>query len=108
MQTHPNAQVKQTAWRLAQENFATDPRLLKAKRPMGSAVLDLYERAQAASTAEQRRTLLDMFAQSNDNWTRSAIAAAATGSAAAYVSDSLGYGRPEALTDLVSAMPVAC
>jgi uncharacterized protein len=104
MQTHPNAQVKQTAWRLAQENFATDPRLLKAKRPMGSAVLDLYERAQAASTAEQRRTLLDMFAQSNDNWTRSAIAAAATGSAAAYVSDSLGYGRPEALTDLVSAI----
>jgi putative membrane-bound dehydrogenase-like protein len=104
MQTHPNAQVKQTAWRLAQEGFATDPRLLKAKRPMGSSVLDLYERAQAASTGEQRRTLLDMFAQSNDNWTRSAIAAAAAGSAAAYVTDSLGYGRPEALADLVSAI----
>jgi putative membrane-bound dehydrogenase-like protein len=104
MQTHPNAQVKLTAWRLAQENYATDPRLLKARRPMGSKVLDLYERARLATTGEQRRTLLDMFAQSTDNWTKSAIAAAATGSAAAYVSDALGYGRPEALTELVAAI----
>jgi putative membrane-bound dehydrogenase-like protein len=104
METHPNAQVKLTAWRLAQENFATDPRLLKARRPMGSRVLDLYERARLATTGEQRRTRLDMFAQSTDNWTRSAIAAAATGSAAAYVTDALGYGRPETLADLVSAI----
>jgi putative membrane-bound dehydrogenase-like protein len=104
MQTHPNAQVKQTAWRLAQENFAGDPRLAKARRPMGSSVLDLYERARVAKTPEQRRTLLETFAKSNDNWTRSAIAAAATESSAAYVVDALASSRPEALTDLVTAI----
>src|SRR6185503_10811904 len=104
METSPNAQVKATAWRLARENFATDPRLLKVKRPMGSSALDLYERARVASSDVQRRTLLDQFAQSSDNWTRSAIAAAATGAAAAYITDSLGYGRPEVLADLVTAI----
>ena len=104
MDTHPNAHVKLTAWRLANENFASDPRLLKARRPMGSRVLDLYDRATRAATADERRTLLDTFAQSTDNWTRSAIAAAATGAAAAYVTDSLAYARPDALGDLVTAI----
>ncbi len=43
METSPNAQVKETAWRLAQENFASDPRLAKIKRPMGSTVLAAYD-----------------------------------------------------------------
>ena len=104
MQTHPNAHVKQTAWRLAQENFPADARLVKATPPMGSSVLALYDRARGASTPDERRALLDTFAQGSDNWTRSAIAAAATESAAAYVTEALGYARPEALTDLVSAI----
>ena len=104
MDTSPNAQVKETAWRLARENFGTDPRLLKVKRPMGSSALDLYERARVATSDVQRRTLLDQFAGSSDNWTRSAIAAAATGAAAAYIDDSLGYGRPDVLAELVTAI----
>ena len=35
MQTSPNAHVKETAWRLAQENYASDPRLAQIKQPDG-------------------------------------------------------------------------
>jgi len=45
MDTNPNAQVKATAWRLAHENFAADPRVAKLQRPMGSKALALYEKA---------------------------------------------------------------
>jgi putative membrane-bound dehydrogenase-like protein len=104
METSPNAHVKLTAWRLAQENHASDARLAGIRRPMGSSVLHLYEQARAATTAGDRRTLLDRFATATDNWTRSAIAAAAGDRAAAYVADALAYQRPEALTELVAAI----
>src|SRR5688572_21156376 len=104
MDTSPNAHVKLSAWRLAQEHHAGDARLAKVSRPMGSQALALYERSRGASTAAARRDVLDAYVKASDDWTRSALAAAATGSAATYVTDSLGYGRPEALTDLVSAI----
>jgi uncharacterized protein len=96
--------VKATAWRLAQENFASDPRLAKIKRPMGSKVLDLYEQARSATTSPARRGLLDTFASATDNWTRSAIAAGATDAAAVYITEAFAYGRPDALTALVTAI----
>ena len=64
METSPNAHVKQTAWRLAQENHASDPRLRGSKRPMGSKALAAVRAgasrghapsAQACSTASRRR-----------------------------------------------------
>ena len=64
MQTSPNAHVKQTAWRLAQENHASDPRLAQIKRPMGSKALadlragatrdDGRRRARPCSTRSRR------------------------------------------------------
>ena len=104
METSPNAHVKSTAWRLARENFAGDPRLAKVSRPMGSKALRLYEQASAAGAAPARREMLDAFAQATDNWTRSAIAAGAAAAAAAYVVDALAYAKPEALTELVTAI----
>jgi putative membrane-bound dehydrogenase-like protein len=104
METSPNAHVKATAWRLAQENHASDPRLSKIKRPMGSTVLNLYEQARSATAATARRGLLDTFAQAPDNWTRSAIAAGATDAAASYIVDAFSYSRPDALIDLVTAI----
>ena len=50
METSPNAHVKKTAWRLAQENHASDPRLAQIRKPMGSKALELYEQARAATT----------------------------------------------------------
>ena len=104
IQTNPNAHVAQTAWRLAQENHASDARLAQIKKPMGSKALQLYEQARAATTAAQRKTTLDAFTASADNWTKSALVAAATGQAPEYVADALTYARPDALTEFVTAI----
>ncbi len=104
METSPNAHVRQTAWRLAQENFASDARLAKVRRPMGSAVLALYERSRTAKTAGERTAVLDAFATATDDWTRSALIAAATDQAPAYVTQSLGYARPDAIVEFVAGV----
>jgi putative membrane-bound dehydrogenase-like protein len=107
METSPNGQVRETAWRLAQENFASDPRLAKIKRPMGSTVLASYESTRATTTAAQRQTALDTFVKAGDNWTRSAIVAGATDHAQAYVTSAFAYAQPQALTDFVTAVAPA-
>jgi putative membrane-bound dehydrogenase-like protein len=107
IESHPNAHVKQTAWRLAQEDHAADPRLARIKKPMGSSVLSLHDRARRATTAGERKALLDAFAQATDNWTRSAIAAGATDEASLYVVTAFGHERPQALTEFVSAVAPA-
>ncbi|MGH9158824.1 MAG: ThuA domain-containing protein, partial [Vicinamibacteraceae bacterium] len=104
IETGPNAHVKRQAWRLVRENHGSDPRVAKLQRPMGSKALRLYERARTARTPERRRAQLDAFAQARDNWSRSAIVAAATDDASAFVAEALSYGQPEALTDFVTAV----
>jgi putative membrane-bound dehydrogenase-like protein len=104
METSPNAFVKQTAWRLAQENHGSDPRLAQIKKPMGSKAFELYEQSRTASTAEARKAVLDAFAASTDNWTRSALVAAATDQAPVYLTDALAYAQPQALTEFVAAV----
>ena len=104
IETSPNAHVKQTAWRLAQENFSSDARLARIKKPMGSTVLALYDRALATTTPAERKAMLEAFVQSTENWTRSAIVAAATDHAQAYVASAFAYERPQALTDFVTAV----
>jgi uncharacterized protein len=104
IETSPNAHVRQTAWRLARESHAADGRLAKISKPMGSAALALYEKSRGATTATGRKTVLDAYASASDNWTRSALIAAATDQAAAYVSDALVHTRPDALTDFVAAV----
>jgi uncharacterized protein len=106
MQTSPNAHVKQTAWRLARENFAGDARL--PARPMGSQPLALYERSKGAASPAQRKAVLDGFAAATDNWTKSAYVAAASTQPAAYVTDAFAYERPQALNEfVVSVLPAA-
>ncbi|MGH8638937.1 MAG: PVC-type heme-binding CxxCH protein, partial [Burkholderiales bacterium] len=104
METHPNAHVKLTAWRLAQENHAGDARLARIDRPMGSKALALYEQARAAKTAAARTKMLDTFAGATDNWTRSAIIAAADNQAPAYLTDAFAYPKSDALIDFVAAV----
>jgi uncharacterized protein len=108
METSPNAHVKQTAWRLARENHASDARLAKIKKPMGSTVLALYERARGATTPAERKAMLDTFAKATETWTQSAIVAAAAEQVPTYIGSALAYERPEALTEFVAAvMPAA-
>jgi putative membrane-bound dehydrogenase-like protein len=107
IETSPNAQVKETAWRLARENHASDPRLAKISKPMGSTALALYERSRSAATPAQRKTVLDSYAAASDDWTRSALIAAATDRAADYVADAFSHTRPDALTEFVAAVAPA-
>ena len=112
IETSPNAHVRLTAWRLAHENYASDARVAKLAKPMGSPALALYEKSRGATTAAGRKTVLDAYAGAVDDWTRSAVIAAATEHASSYVADALAYARPSALTDFVagvtpSALPAA-
>jgi putative heme-binding domain-containing protein len=59
------------------------------------------------TTATERRAVLDSFTAASDNWTRSAIVAAATEHASSYVTDALTYSRPQALSDFVVAVTPA-
>ena len=97
METSPNAHVKMLAWRLARENHGSSPRLQQAARPMGSPALAVYERARLATSAAERRAQLDIFARATDDWTRSAIVAAATRRASAYVAEAFTHEQPQAL-----------
>lgn len=104
IETSPNAHVRHTAWRLAREQHGGDPRVAKMARPMGSTVLALYERARAAESAADRKALLDTFATAADNWTKSAIVAAASERAPLLVADAFAHQSPQSLTEFVAAV----
>jgi uncharacterized protein len=107
IESHPNAHVRLTAWRLARENHASDPRVAKLSKPMGSTALALYEKSRGAATPAARKSVLDAYAAATDDWTRSALIAAATDHAAALVGDALTHARPTALTEFVTAVAPA-
>ena len=104
IESNPNAQVRMTAWRLAQENHGSNPRVAAIKKPMGSEAQALYEKSLALKTDAERQALLQTFAKAGENWTRSAIVAAATGQASAYVAEAFRSPAPEALTEFVVAV----
>ena len=55
----------------------------------------------------QRKTLLDTFVQATDNWTPSAIAAAATEQPSLYVASAFAYERPQPLAEFVALVAPA-
>ena len=111
IQTSPNAHVKKLALRLAQENFPGDTRVTAATPKMGSSVLARYESARTAATPAQRAAVLADFAAATDDWTKSALIAAASDHAADYLADllppvaaSASKLSPEALVPFVTAL----
>ncbi|MBI5770429.1 MAG: ThuA domain-containing protein [Verrucomicrobia bacterium] len=104
IETSPNAHVKKTALRLAQENFAGAPELTKLSRPMGSAALAKYDQARAATTAAQRAAVLRDYVAASDDWTRTALAAAASEHATDYIADALAHPEASKLSGFVSAL----
>ncbi|HUR58629.1 MAG TPA: ThuA domain-containing protein, partial [Opitutaceae bacterium] len=85
IETSPNAHVKKTALRLAQESFPNDARVTSLAPKMGSSVLARYESARGAANSEQRAAVLSAYFDAKDDWTRAAMIAAATEHAAEYV-----------------------
>lgn len=104
IETSPNAHVKKLAWRLAQENHAGAPQLAALKMPMGSAALARYESARTATTPVQRAAVLSDFAAATDDWTKSALVAAASEHAADYLAEALAQKDNAALGSFVTAL----
>lgn len=93
VQTHPNATVKKIAWRLAEESSAGRDALAKLQKPIGSRAEAEYATALAARSSADRQSELNRFARAKDAWTQSAIIAAATENAAAYLVEA--FALPE-------------
>lgn len=74
---HPNSHVRKTALRLAREDHGADPRVKAATPAMGSKVMRTYEQALAAMSSAERQAALAQFVEAEEDWTRSAILAAA-------------------------------
>ena len=104
IETSPNAHVKKTALRLAQESHASDRRVAALSRPMGSAALTVYEKARNAASPAQRAAVLADYLAATDDWTRSALIAAANERAADFVADAIAHKESGKLTGFVGAL----
>ncbi|MDP3069576.1 MAG: ThuA domain-containing protein [Opitutaceae bacterium] len=103
IETSPNAHVKKTALRLAQESHAGAPQLVNLQRRMGGDALALHDKARAATTPALRATVLADFAAAADDWTRSALIAGASDRAADFITDALAR-KEAALGSFVGAL----
>ena len=104
IETSPNAHVKKLAWRLVQENHVSSVQLTLIAPKMGSSVLARFDAARAASTPAQRAAVLADFANAADDWTKSALIAAASERAADFVADALASTHGVALDSFVTAL----
>ncbi|MBL9210541.1 MAG: ThuA domain-containing protein [Opitutaceae bacterium] len=110
IETSPNAHVKKTAWRLAQENHgAAGAKALAGiqRPPIGSKAEQRHAAARAATTPAERQAILTEYVQATDDWTRSALAAGATDHAADYLAAALQSPHGAALGSFVAAVTPA-
>ena len=104
IQTSPNAHVKKLALRLAQESHAGSPQLTALSPKMGSSALARYEAALSATTPAQRTAVLADFAAATDDWTKSALIAAASEHAADFLTAALATKDTAKFAPFVSAV----
>jgi len=107
LEASPNAHVKKTAWRLALENHGASAAKSLAdlpRPPLGSKAQQRYEAARGATSPAQRQAVLAEFASATDDWTRSALVAAASEHAVDYLSLALAAPNAPALASFVSAL----
>ena len=101
MADHPNAHVKQNAFRLLAEQD-------KFYKTMTSSVsanpLSLYHMAERADGAERQEQILNLFTNSDDPWSRSAIVAGASDNPGPFIAASLRFKTPDTLIPLVSGL----
>ncbi|MBP7951000.1 MAG: ThuA domain-containing protein [Verrucomicrobiales bacterium] len=91
----PIAHTRMTAFRLLRESGNA------VSAPTGTSALAAYDRFKNAATSEEYRALISAFSAADDNWTKSALIAAASGHALDVVGECLTSTHPEMLADLV-------
>ncbi len=93
----PNAHIRMTAMRLLRET-----NMVKAQVPVGSEAFRSYESSRSASTPEQRRQVIGRFIAAKEDWTRSAVIAAASEHAVDFLNEILVSKNAGDLQVLVS------
>ena len=76
----------------------------KVRPPMGSKALELYEQARAATTAAARKAGARHVRRGHRQLDPIGAGRRGHRAGARYVTEALGYGRPQALTDFVAAV----
>jgi len=102
--TSPNAHVKKTALRLARENHSADSRVAAATPAMGSVAMQQYRIAQAAKTPADRAVALNDYVTADNDWTRSAIIAAASTAPLDWITAAFDRDHGNALAGFVTAL----
>jgi putative membrane-bound dehydrogenase-like protein len=87
----PNSQTRLTAMRLLREG-----NLVKDTEPVGSGPNRTYEKFASSTTPQDRRQVLKAYGEAKDNWTRSALIAAASAHAVDYLNEVLASGAGSA------------
>ncbi|HRE81516.1 MAG TPA: ThuA domain-containing protein [Opitutaceae bacterium] len=104
IESHPNAHVKKTAWRLAQESSAGIAALARLQKPIGSQAEAQYTAARAATSSTDRQALLTTFVRASESWTQSAIIAAATENASAFLTEAFRATERNGLPVFITAV----
>ena len=104
IKTSPNAHIKKTALRLARENHSGDDRVAAATPMMGSRAMVEYHTTAKADTANRRAEVLTNYASARDDWTRSAIIAAASEDPVTWIAAALNRRNPNGLHSLVTTL----
>jgi len=94
-----NAHTRMTAMRLLREG-----NLVKEEVPVGSSALRAYEKYKGAANAGQRRELIAGFVAATDNWTKSALIAAASEHPLEFINEILASPATGDLQSLVQTL----
>ncbi len=104
----PNAHLKQTAWRLLNETGEAGPVEKEVLAAHGSQVHRAYREMENPDTAAKRAALFGTFAEADNDWTRSAVIAAASDFAEPSILEALASPQAPKLGPFVSELvPVA-
>ncbi len=107
IKTIPNAHVKKTALRLARENHANDSRVAAATPAMGSRAMEGHAAATRANTPNRRAEVLANYASAQDDWSRSAMIAAASADPVSWITAALNRRSSEGLASFVTALTLS-
>ncbi len=100
----PNAHLKHQAWRLLNETGQAAPVEKEIRARIGSSVEQAYREMQNPDSPAKRAALLKTFAEAQDDWTRSAVIAAAGDFAEAIITESLASQSADKLGPLVNEL----
>jgi hypothetical protein len=93
METSPNAHVRQTAWRLAQENHPATPGSRRSRGRWGAGARGVRARAQRERRLPIAAPCSTCSCRPDDDWTRSAIVAGAADDHGGYLESAFAHPR---------------